>query len=166
MFFPRRGPYAGAILRFTVTFMPAPEIHLQTRVFHPLVDSTTGRVYLSGWDGEVVSLLLEELRTAFESSDKLDSLTEGEVMDKEAWKSWNGRREGTGMWNERVAKCVDASTAAVAAGKGEDEAILLRSDVGDVEKKIVDRVHVIEQRRAWALNRSRPFFCAPLRIEL
>lgn len=140
VFFPRRGPYVGAILRFTLTFAPTPEIHLQTRVFHPLVDNTTGRVYLSGWDGEVVSELFEELKTSFESTEKLDSLAEGEVMDKEAWRSWNGRREGTGRWDERVAKFVAASVAAVSAGKGEDEAILLRAELGDVEKGVVDRV--------------------------
>lgn len=41
----------GAVIRFTLTFAPplsspTPEIDLQTRVFHPLVDTVTGRVHL------------------------------------------------------------------------------------------------------------------------
>ncbi|KAF8253922.1 hypothetical protein K440DRAFT_657064 [Wilcoxina mikolae CBS 423.85] len=141
VFFPRRGPYSGAIIRFTLNFAPpgAPEIDLQTRVFHPLVDSVSGRVHLSG-DGEVISELLEEMKTIFESEDAIDALAEAQAVDKEAWKSWNGRRNATGGWNERVAVFVNASKEDVKTGRGDKEVILLKGDLGDVEKEEIDRL--------------------------
>jgi len=141
VFFPRRGSYFGAIIRFTISFdSPSlvPEVHFQTRVFHPLVDRTTGRVSLSG-DGTVISELLEELKAAFENDEVLDRLSVAQVADEDAWKCWNGRREGTGGWTERVGKYVKASQDEDKPDKA-DEVILLRGNLGDVEQGAVDRI--------------------------
>ncbi|KAA8908227.1 hypothetical protein FN846DRAFT_750417, partial [Sphaerosporella brunnea] len=89
VFFPRRGAYLGAILRFTITFPEnpslSPELHFQTRVFHPLVDRGTGQVKISG-ERYAVAELLESLKAVFENDDVLDQLPEDQVADKEAWK--------------------------------------------------------------------------------
>lgn len=167
MFFPRRGPYAGAVIRFTLTFAPplsspTPEIDLQTRVFHPLVDSVTGRVHLlsapppgfpttratafwpfpppsptpssdtSGEDCPTISRLLEEFRTVFESEAALDAILEGYAVDAEAWWSLHGHRGGTDGWDERVAWLVRASQDDVRSGRGDKDVFLLRGDLDDL----------------------------------
>ncbi|KAI5821250.1 hypothetical protein BZA77DRAFT_299030 [Pyronema omphalodes] len=139
--FPRRGPYASAIIRFTFDFASGtglPTIDLNTRVFHPLVDPICGRVHLPR-RGPTISDLLEELKTIFESSDLLDSLAEGQIVDRDAWKSWNGRREGTAGWTEKVERLVDASKEAIRSNYGDKEPILLKGDIDDVDKTVVDK---------------------------
>jgi hypothetical protein len=88
----------------------------------------------------VISELLEELKTVFESEDALDALAEVQAVDKEAWKSWNGRRNGSGGWNERVARFVNASKEDVKSDRGDKEVILLKGDLEDVDKEEIDKL--------------------------
>lgn len=87
----------------------------------------------------MISELLEELKAAFENDEVLDRLSVVGVADEDAWKSWNGRREGTGGWTERVAKYVKASQDEDKPNKVE-EVVLLRGNLGDVEQGAVSRI--------------------------
>lgn len=165
----------GAVIRFTLTFAPplsspTPEIDLQTRVFHPLVDTVTGRVHLQsvppppgfpatraaaprrearpfpprpphppipspdtiGEGCPTISRLLEEFRTVFESEAVLDAIPEACAVDSEAWSSLHGHRGGTGGWDERVARLVQASQDDVRSNRGEKDVLLLRGDLDDL----------------------------------
>jgi hypothetical protein len=115
-----------------------PELHFQTRVFHPLVDRVSGQVKILG-DRGAIAELLEALKAAFENDDVLDQLSEDQVADKEAWKKWNARRDSTDGWTERVAECVKASQDEVKPEKG-GEIVLLKGDLAEVEQVAADRI--------------------------
>jgi hypothetical protein len=112
--FVRRGPYQGAIIKFTISFSPSdqlPTVGLHTPVFHPLVDPHSGQFAFRPRNEEVggIAEILEYFKDAFESEQLLDGLAEREVRNDKAWKSWNGRRNGTLGWSERVQRCVNES---------------------------------------------------------
>ncbi|TGZ78098.1 hypothetical protein EX30DRAFT_343487 [Ascodesmis nigricans] len=124
--FIRRGLYRGAILRFTLTFpfaYPSTplDIILVTRVFHPLVSPKHGKFSIPGHPApQDVLEALERFKSAFEDEGELERVREGDVVDREAWRAWNGRRETKGGWCERVEKCVRRSVEAVEEKAEED----------------------------------------------
>ncbi|ORY33960.1 ubiquitin-conjugating enzyme/RWD-like protein [Naematelia encephala] len=95
VFFVHRGPYAGAVLHFTLTFpttypRTAPTIQFDSEVYHPMVDPRTRiwspRGKLAQWQPRVhhVPHLLHSLKASFKTK-ALDEIAEDEAINKQIW---------------------------------------------------------------------------------
>ncbi|KAK8864434.1 hypothetical protein IAR55_001683 [Kwoniella newhampshirensis] len=95
VYFVHRGPYAGYVLRFTITFPisyphNAPTVRFDSDVFHPMVDPKTKLWYPRGrmaqWRPKVdhIPHLLHSLKSSFKTP-ALDAVTEEEAKNKQIW---------------------------------------------------------------------------------
>ncbi|WWD17268.1 hypothetical protein CI109_101706 [Kwoniella shandongensis] len=95
VFFVHRGPYAGYVLRFTITFpltypTTPPTVRFDSDVFHPMIDPKTKiwhpRGRLAQWKPKIdhVPHLLHSLKSSFKTP-ALDSVTEEEAINKQIW---------------------------------------------------------------------------------
>ncbi|WOO85631.1 Protein crossbronx [Vanrija pseudolonga] len=103
VFFVHRGPYAGAILRFTLAFQTSfprtrPSVFFDSDVFHPLVEPKTRewtpRGRLAQWQPRVdhVAHLLRALKESFRMS-ALDAVTEHEASNRQVWSMYHHSRQ-------------------------------------------------------------------------
>ncbi|ORX36620.1 ubiquitin-conjugating enzyme/RWD-like protein [Kockovaella imperatae] len=103
VFFVHRGPYAGSVLRFTLSFPPsypqsAPVIRFDSDVFHPMVDPKTKiwspRGRLIQWQPRIdhVPHLLHSLKASFKTQ-ALQSITEDQAINKQVWSLYHHSRQ-------------------------------------------------------------------------
>ncbi|WVQ72502.1 hypothetical protein IAR50_002057 [Cryptococcus sp. DSM 104548] len=95
VFFVHKGPYSGAVLRFTVVFPLSypeerPVVRFTTDVFHPLVDPKSRIWYPSGhlrqWKPRIdhIPHLLHNLKASFKTR-ALEQVREDDAVNKHVW---------------------------------------------------------------------------------
>ncbi|WVR07076.1 hypothetical protein IAU60_004115 [Kwoniella sp. DSM 27419] len=103
VFFVHHGPYAGSVLRFTISFTPTfpqspPAVRFDSDVFHPMVDPKTklwrpqGRLKQRRPRVDHVPHLLHHLKASFRSG-SLDRVTEEEAANKQVWSLYHHSRQ-------------------------------------------------------------------------